>query len=247
MAEAGVACDRSRRPARVPGPGVLAGGPPRLGRLGRPGPVGSTWPTSSEHSAVIQPNADPRRVQAEGRPRRARSGETVRPTCLPGCFMKQCHQLAWLHAPRSDRVACSGSSGRLRPVPVGPPHPSSPAEGPPTALGPLFFNNGLCILEAESFQGQLPPFVGRVQSRKGPGDSRVAVTPLLPQAWVWPPGWQCIAGSRAAPPWGRRSSHVSRARRGGRGRPRLSPVPCLMSGRHEERKQFHDVSPSLKF
>lgn len=187
MAEPGVACDRSRRPARVPGPGVLAGGPPRLGRLGRPGPVGSTWPTSSEHSAVTQPNADPRRVQAEGRPRRACSGETVRPTCLPGRFMKQCHQLAWLHAPRSDRVARSGSSGRLRPVPVGPPHPSSPAEGPPTALGPLFFNNGLCILEAESFQGQLPPFVGRVQSRKGTGDSQVAVTPLLPQAWVWPP------------------------------------------------------------
>lgn len=77
-----------------------------------------------------------------------------------------------------------GSAGRLCPVPVGPPHPSCPAQGPPTALGLyfFFFNNGLCFLEAESFQGQLPPSVGRVQSRKGN-----AVTPLLPRARVSAP------------------------------------------------------------
>lgn len=175
MAEAGVACDRSRRPARVPGPGVLAGGPPRLGRLGRPGPVGSTWPTSSEHSAVTQANADPRRVQAEGRPRRARSGETVRPMCLPGRFMKQCHQLAWLHAPRSDRVARSGSSGRLRPVPVGPPHPSSPAEGPPTALGPLFFLTTDFVFWRRSHS--------RASCRPSWAESRAEKDPVIP-------GWQ---------------------------------------------------------
>lgn len=251
MAEARVACGRSWRPVRVfSGRWATTAGQTRATGVG--GANTPSWPISSERSEVTE--------LACRWPRRVRSGKASCRVRLRGHFIIQ-SVTSWLcfaHHVQITWPVLSPSSHRPR----GATAPFLSCQGGPRSVRSsflFFFKQWTLFAGGRLIPGQLPPFLGRVRSRKeNPCDSRLRPLRSRHRRGCWFPGWHSASRGPAPPlpqasAWGRcsceRQPPASGPGRAGAGcrHPPLFQALCLMSGRHEKYKQFCDVSPSFTF